>query len=93
MSQLRAKSTNIHVVRRSNMPSIEELAVIIVAMAVGALMIMLCMGDVVAALGILFLLTAGAVLCAGVFGILFLTYRLFAGRGKIRKRGESIGNR
>ncbi len=80
MSQLRVKSTNNHVVRHSSMPSIEELAVIIVAMALGALMIMLCMGDVVAALGILFLLTVGAAVCAGVFGMLFLVYRLFVGR-------------
>ncbi len=77
MSQLRMKTITTNKSAKQSLPSVEEFATVLVSLAIGALMVFLCVGDVVAAIGLLVLLTLVAVACAGVLGIVYMCFNIF----------------
>lgn len=71
MSQIRIKAINTQSTHSHSAPSFEEFAVILFSLAIGALLVLLCVGDVVAAIGLLVLLVLALMACAAVAGILY----------------------
>ena len=71
MSQVRIKMINTQKTTRHSMPSVEEFAVILLSLIIGSLLVLLCIGDVVAAIGLLILLALGLVICAGIAGLVY----------------------
>ena len=71
MSQVRIKALNTQETAHHTLPSIEEFAVVLFSLIVGSLLVLLCLGDVVAAIGLLVLLCLGLAICAGVAGLVY----------------------
>ena len=71
MSQLRIKAIRTQSTSNKSLPSIEEFVFVLLCFAVGALLVLLCLGDVVAAIGLMVLLALGLGICAGITGIVY----------------------